>query len=180
VVHFVLHNSKPQIRSSLTSTNYSYRQWNEGDYLTFVLKCLSPTYHKYKSAHNSTYVGGKFCASVFGRNLALVTVKMFPHLIFFTTAFYKFCTFNAICKDNAAINCTDFNFRFSRRRVWRWMSSGFFTPRSLVDVSRRYRGACCLQHQGALLMEAASTSETSVNFYQTIRRNNPEDSHLQL
>jgi hypothetical protein len=31
----------------------------------------------------------------------------------------------------------------------------------------------------ALKMEAASTSETSVNFYQTSRRNNPEDSHLQ-
>jgi hypothetical protein len=30
----------------------------------------------------------------------------------------------------------------------------------------------------ALMMEAASTSVTSVNFYQTIRRNNPEDSHL--
>jgi hypothetical protein len=30
-----------------------------------------------------------------------------------------------------------------------------------------------------LLMEAASTSETSVNFYQTTRRNNAEDSHLQ-
>jgi hypothetical protein len=30
----------------------------------------------------------------------------------------------------------------------------------------------------ALMMEAASTSETSVNFYQTTRRNNPEDSHL--
>jgi hypothetical protein len=30
----------------------------------------------------------------------------------------------------------------------------------------------------ALLMEAASTSETSVNFYQTTRRNNPEDGHL--
>jgi hypothetical protein len=28
-------------------------------------------------------------------------------------------------------------------------------------------------------MEAASTSETSVNFYQTPRRNNPDDSHLQ-
>jgi hypothetical protein len=28
------------------------------------------------------------------------------------------------------------------------------------------------------MMEAASTSETSVNFYQTIRLNNPEDSHL--
>jgi hypothetical protein len=27
-------------------------------------------------------------------------------------------------------------------------------------------------------MEAASTSETSVNFYQTTLRNNPEDSHL--
>jgi hypothetical protein len=28
------------------------------------------------------------------------------------------------------------------------------------------------------MMEAVSTSETSVNFYQTTRRNNPEDSHL--
>jgi hypothetical protein len=28
------------------------------------------------------------------------------------------------------------------------------------------------------MMEAASTSETSVNFYQTTRRNNPEDSHF--
>jgi hypothetical protein len=28
------------------------------------------------------------------------------------------------------------------------------------------------------MMEAVSTSETSVNFYQTIRLNNPEDSHL--
>jgi hypothetical protein len=27
-------------------------------------------------------------------------------------------------------------------------------------------------------MEAVSTSKTSVNFYQTTRRNNPEDSHL--
>jgi hypothetical protein len=30
----------------------------------------------------------------------------------------------------------------------------------------------------ALMMEAASTSEALVNFYQTIRRYNPEDSHL--
>jgi hypothetical protein len=30
----------------------------------------------------------------------------------------------------------------------------------------------------ALMMEAASTSETSVNFYQTTRRNNPGDDHL--
>jgi hypothetical protein len=30
----------------------------------------------------------------------------------------------------------------------------------------------------ALMMEAASTSETLVNFYQITRRYNPEDSHL--
>jgi hypothetical protein len=28
------------------------------------------------------------------------------------------------------------------------------------------------------MMEAVSTSETSVSFYQTTQRNNPEDSHL--
>jgi hypothetical protein len=32
----------------------------------------------------------------------------------------------------------------------------------------------------ALMMEATSTSETSVNFYQTTRRNNPKDSHLNV
>jgi hypothetical protein len=31
-----------------------------------------------------------------------------------------------------------------------------------------------------LMMEAASTSETLVNFYQPTRRNNTEDSHLHL
>jgi hypothetical protein len=30
----------------------------------------------------------------------------------------------------------------------------------------------------ALMMEAASISETSASFYQTTRRNDPEDSHL--
>jgi hypothetical protein len=30
------------------------------------------------------------------------------------------------------------------------------------------------------MMEAASSSETSGNFYQTTRRNNPEDSHLHI
>jgi hypothetical protein len=29
-----------------------------------------------------------------------------------------------------------------------------------------------------LMMETASIAETSVNFYQTTRRNNPEDSHF--
>jgi hypothetical protein len=32
----------------------------------------------------------------------------------------------------------------------------------------------------ALMMEAASPSDTSVNFYQTTRRYNPEDSHLHV
>jgi hypothetical protein len=36
-----------------------------------------------------------------------------------------------------------------------------------------------MQDKISLMMGAASTSETSVNFYQTTWRNNPEDSHLQ-
>jgi hypothetical protein len=100
-------------------------------------------------------------------------------------------------------------------------------PYSLVEVYQRFRGPCCLHHQGdssqdsnlqheqrsyeipihstretntrslpwltsscisnrfharglliTLMMEAARTSETLVNFYQTIRCYNPEDSHL--
>jgi hypothetical protein len=49
--------------------------------------------------------GGRFWVSAFGRNLALIAVEMFSHLIQFIKKFYKFCIFNAICKDNAAINC---------------------------------------------------------------------------
>jgi hypothetical protein len=55
-----------------------------------------------------------------------------------------------------------------------------------VEVYRRFIGACCLHHRPdnqsskhiALMMETANTSETSVNFYQTTRRNIPEDIHL--
>jgi uncharacterized metal-binding protein len=36
----------------------------------------------------------------------------------------------------------------------------------------------CLLGCSALVMEAAMSSETLVNFYQTTRRYNPEDSHL--
>jgi hypothetical protein len=49
--------------------------------------------------------GGRFCVRAFGRNMASVAVKMFSHLIQFIKKFYKFSIFNAICKDNAAINC---------------------------------------------------------------------------
>jgi hypothetical protein len=45
------------------------------------------------------------------------------------------------------------------------------TPCCLVEVYRRFRGPCCLHHQG-LMMEA--------NFYPTTRRYNPEDSHLNV
>jgi hypothetical protein len=38
---------------------------------------------------------------------------------------------------------------------------------------------CLLGILIALMMEAASTSEMPVNFYQTTRRNIPEDIHLQ-
>jgi hypothetical protein len=44
---------------------------------------------------------------------------------------------------------------------------------SIIRAVRKPRGLLIV-----LMMEAASTFETSVNFYQTTRRNNPEDSHL--
>jgi hypothetical protein len=47
-----------------------------------------------------------------------------------------------------------------------------FSTKTILKVA-----ACCFHHQ-ALMMEATSTSETLVNFYQTTRRYNPEDSHL--
>jgi hypothetical protein len=52
-------------------------------------------------------------------------------------------------------------------------------PCSHVEVYRRFRGAYCLHHQGALMMEAVRTSETSVNIYLTTRRWITEDSELQ-
>jgi hypothetical protein len=48
--------------------------------------------------------GGRFCVGAFGRNLFSVAVKMFSHLIYFIKKYCSFCNFNAICKDNAAIN----------------------------------------------------------------------------
>jgi hypothetical protein len=47
---------------------------------------------------------GRFCVGAFGRTLASVAVKMILNLIYFTKKFYK-CTFNAICKENAAKKC---------------------------------------------------------------------------
>jgi hypothetical protein len=41
-----------------------------------------------------------------------------------------------------------------------------------------FRGAYCLHHQGALMMEAVRTSETSVNFNWTTQRYIPKDCKL--
>jgi hypothetical protein len=48
-------------------------------------------------------------------------------------------------------------------------------PCSLVEVYLRFSGACLLI---APMLEVLSTSETTVNFYQSTRHNNPEDNHL--
>jgi hypothetical protein len=51
-------------------------------------------------------------------------------------------------------------------------------PCSLVEIVLGFRGANCLHHQGD--DGGISTSETSVNFYETTRRNIQEDSHLRF
>jgi hypothetical protein len=54
-------------------------------------------------------------------------------------------------------------------------------PCYLLEIRRRIRGAYYLHRQSdewALIMEVLNTFETLVDFYQTIRRNIPEDSHL--
>jgi hypothetical protein len=49
-------------------------------------------------------------------------------------------------------------------------------PCSLVEVVSEVLAACIT----AMMMEAASTSEKSVNFYQTTRRNITEENHLNV
>jgi hypothetical protein len=48
---------------------------------------------------------------------------------------------------------------------------------SLIDIDQHFTGAFCLHHHGdnTAMMEAVSSSETSVNIYQSIQRNSPED-----
>jgi hypothetical protein len=53
-------------------------------------------------------------------------------------------------------------------------------PCNLVEIDRHFKVAYCLKHQRyhPLMMDAVSSSETSVRIYQITRRNIPEDSHL--
>jgi hypothetical protein len=46
------------------------------------------------------------------------------------------------------------------------------------NVDQRFRDACCLHHQSALMMGAARTSETSVGIQLRTRQYIPEDSEL--
>jgi uncharacterized membrane protein YukC len=48
---------------------------------------------------------------------------------------------------------------------------------NLVELYRRFRSACCFHHLMAL-KEAARTSETPLNFYQTTQSNISEDIRL--
>jgi hypothetical protein len=50
-------------------------------------------------------------------------------------------------------------------------------PCSLVEIYQRFGGAYFLHHQSD---HAVSTSETSMNIYQTTRRNIREDSYLRI
>jgi hypothetical protein len=53
-------------------------------------------------------------------------------------------------------------------------------PCSLEETDlRTFQNCLLLPSLIALMMEAISTSETSINFYETTRRNIPEDGHLQ-
>jgi hypothetical protein len=74
------------------------------------------------------------------------------------------------------INCTSLwnpkaHYHFHTRMAVIWAVA----PCSLVEVHRRFRGLDLLIF---LMTEAAKTSETLVNFYQTTRRYNPENCHL--
>jgi hypothetical protein len=53
-------------------------------------------------------------------------------------------------------------------------------PSSLLQVDQRFIGAYFLHHQGliALMMEVVRTPETSIQFYESTRRYNPECCHL--
>jgi hypothetical protein len=47
-----------------------------------------------------------------------------------------------------------------------------------IDIERRFREAYCLHHNGAMMMEAQSSSEISVCIYQVTQHNVPEDNNL--
>jgi hypothetical protein len=66
---------------------------------------------------------------------------------------------------------------FSRRRVWRWQSSGI--PWSLVVAVWRFRGAYCLHHQGDSSPDDEGSKYLWIVYYnETRERNIPEVCHI--
>jgi hypothetical protein len=53
----------------------------------------------------------RFCVGAFGSNLALVSVKMFLHLIYLLKKFYTYCSFSATFEVIVAINAGIFQTR---------------------------------------------------------------------
>jgi hypothetical protein len=70
--------------------------------------------------------------------------------------------------------------RFSRRRLWRWPSSGMLHRVAWYILTRVSEDltASTIMMMTTLTMEAVSSSETLVSMYQTPRCNIPEDGHL--
>jgi hypothetical protein len=69
--------------------------------------------------------------------------------------------------------------RFSRWWTSTLLSSGMLHRVVWWKFSDVSEMLTCLHHQ-VLMMEAVSTSETSVQFYQTTKYNTPEESHLRV
>jgi hypothetical protein len=105
--------------------------------------------------------------------------KLFSPSIYFSKRWYLPTSQHDITQKTSLppwepqITCWDF--RFSRRRVWGWLSSGLLRRvvwYKLADVSEVLTAP--IIRAITMLMEAVWSSETSVN-YQTTRRNIPED-----
>jgi hypothetical protein len=91
--------------------------------------------------------------------------------------FWWFCTV-AIIKSPDKVYWEFSPQLFSRRPVWRWLFPSALAPCILVEVHWCFRGACCFHHQGDLIVQTASTTQMSVNFYHITRRNNSEERHF--
>jgi hypothetical protein len=72
----------------------------------------------------------------------------------------------------------DVTVQFLTAASFKWAVHWVAAPRSLVEVYRRFRGT--FFRAIALIMEAASVSETSVDSYQPTGSKNSENSRLQM
>lgn len=59
----------------------------------------------YRRAWRSLESGGRCFVGAFDKNIGLVAVKMFSHLIYYIKVSHNFSTFNVFWKVNSVINC---------------------------------------------------------------------------